>query len=289
MAILSKMVNLTMLTWFKKNWALSILILIGLIYLKNTFSPSSLMAPEAYTDLSANLGSAIPGRQAAPSTSSDRIVITDTSLSLHVKDVSQTIKNIDQQTKDLGGFLVSSHLSKPELAASGNIIVRVPTDKLTSAMEAFKLMAIKVVSESITGRDVTDQYEDLEARLAILNKTKAKFETIMDQAVSVTDLLNVQRELVNLQSQIDSVKGSQDYLQKSADLSKITIYLSTDDLSLPYAPTNAWRPLVIVKTAVRSLLTTLRSLASLVIWSVIYSPLVVLAIFAYKRFKRRQH
>jgi len=278
MAILSKMVNLTMLTWFKKNWALSILILIGLVYLKNTSSPrlfpsttsktASLMAPEAY-DLSANLGSAIPSRQVAPSSSPDRIVITDTSLSLQVKDVSQTIKNIDQQTKDLGGFLVSSHLSKPELAASGNITVRIPSDKLQLALESFRSLAVKVVSESIVGTDVTDQYEDLDARLDVLNKTKAKFESIMDQATKITDLLEVQRELVNLQTQIDNIKGRQDYLTKSANLSKVVIYLSTDDLSLPYAPTNVWRPIVTVKTAVRSLLTTLRSLGNLVIWNLI--------------------
>lgn len=298
MAILSKMVNLTMLTWFKKNWALGILILIGLVYLKNTFSPrlfssttsktASLMAPEVYTDLSANLGSAIPSRQAVPSTSPDRIVITDTSLSLQVKDVSTSIITIENTTKEFGGFLVNSHLSKPELAASGNITVRIPSDKLQPALESFRLLAVKVVSESVVGTDVTDQYEDLGARLDVLNKTKAKFESIMDQAVKITDLLEVQRELVNLQSQIDNIKGRQDYLSKSANLSKVVIYLSTDDLSLPYAPTNAWRPVVVIKTAVRSMLTTLRSLASLVIWLAIYSPLIALALFAYKRIKKRQ-
>ena len=290
-----------MINWLKKNWFLVLVVLFVIFYSKRNYplTTNRLSLPiigggnASYESLdmapSADLDSSIPRNKSAPSTSSDRIVIQDTSLSLHVKDVSATIKDIETKTSEFGGFLVNSHLSKPELAASGSIVVRVPTEKLSLAMEFFKKMAIKVVSESVNGRDVTDQYEDLDARLAILNKTKVKFETIMDQATAVNDLLNVQRELVNLQSQIDRVKGRQDYLKKSADLSKITIYLSTDDLSLPYAPSNTWRPLVIVKTAIRSLLTTLRGLGSLVIWLAIYSPLIGLAYLGYRLILKKKN
>jgi len=96
----------------------------------------------------------------------------------------------------------------------------------------------------------------------------------MSKAYSVTDLMTVQRELINLQSQIDSLKGQQKYLEQSAKLTKITIYLSTDELSLPYAPTNEWRPTVIFKEAVRSLLTFLRGIAGFLIWLVVYSPII---------------
>ena len=109
----------------------------------------------------------------------------------------------------------------------------------------------------------------------------------MDQAVKVTDLLEVQRELVSLQSQIDSVIGQQQYYQKSADLSKVVIYLSTDDLSLPYAPTGQWRPLVVFKTAVRSLLQTLRSVGNLIIWLAVYSVIIVPLYLLFKFIKKK--
>lgn len=289
-----------MINFLKKNWLLAILVLVILYLLKGSSSfnrqsyPVSTLestgiamdsnlsyAPKAISTFSSR------SSQVAPSDSSNRLVITDTSLSLQVKDVSQSIKQIETETKNLGGFLVTSHLSKPELAASGNITIRVPTDKLSQALDIFRTLAVKVVSESVVGRDVTDQYEDLDARLQVLYKTKTKFESIMDQAIKVSDLLEVQRELVSLQSQIDTIVGQQQYYKKSADLSKITIYLSTDDLSLPYAPTNQWRPLVVFKTAVRSLLSTLRQVGSLVIWLAVYSPLILIGWFVYKFIKRR--
>jgi len=285
-----------MINFIKKNLVSLILalIVIALLNRNQTFSGSRLQSLPAVGSqyVSLDMASAPKmasnySREIAPSDSSDRLVITDTSLSLQVKDVSQSIKQIETEAKNLGGFLVNSHLSKPEIAASGNITIRIPTNNLSQALDIFRKLSVKVVSESVVGTDVTDQYEDLDARLQVLYKTKAKFESIIDQAIKVPDLLEVQRELVSLQSQIDSIVGQQQYYKKSADLSKVVIYLSTDDLSLPYAPTGEWRPLVVFKTAIRSLLQTFRSVANLIIWLVVYSTIIVPLSLIYRLIRKR--
>lgn len=211
--------------------------------------------------------------EVAPTDQSERLVIQETSLSLVVKDVSVAVNAIQQKTEQLGGFLVNSHVSKPQESGNGAIIVRVPSTKLAEALASFRSTGLRVTDEQVNGVDVTDQYVDLDARLKTLEKTKAKFEDILDKAIQVQDLLNVQRELINLQSQIDSVKGQQQLLKKSADLAKITVYLSTDEYSLPYAPAEPWRPNVIFKEAVRALVTRARSLATAGIWIVVFTPI----------------
>jgi len=223
----------------------------------------------------------------APTDTTNRLVIQDTNLSLVVKDVSGVISQIESTAKSFGGYLVNSYLSKPETAASGNIIIRVPEAKRSEVLAALKSFAVKVVSESVSGTDVTDQYVDLQANLDILNKTKAKFEEISAKAYTVNDLLEVNRELINVQSQIDSIKGQQKYYEQSAKLSKITVYLSTDELALPYAPTNEWRPTVILKSAVRSLVSLFRSLGTLIIWLVVFLPVIIPAIFLYRWFRNK--
>lgn len=229
-----------------------------------------------------------PDSETPPTSGQDRLVIRETTLSMVVKDVSESIKTIQQKTEDLDGYMVNSHLSKPEESASGAITVRVPEEKLSDALDAFRRAGLRVVDENVSGRDVTDQYVDLEARLATLNKTKTKFEEILDKAIQVQDILTVQRELVNLQSQIDSVKGQQQYLSQSAKLSKITVYLSTDEFSLPYSPADPWRPNVVFKLAVRSLVSNLRNIGSALIWITVYSPLwvpILIVVFFVKRKK----
>jgi len=276
-----------------------ILVVIGIFYVKNIFLNS--IASRSQIDLMSVAGSGFgggaknmaslmelyPSQQVAPTDTTDRLVIQNSSLSLQVKDVAEVIKGIEETAKSLGGFLVNSNLSKPEGAASGTISVRVPEGKRAEAMTAFKKMAVKVVSESVIGTDVTDEYVDLEAQLAVLNKTKQKFEEILDKATAINDLLNVQRELISLQSQIDSVKGQQKYYEQSAKLSIVTIYLSTDALALPYAPTNEWRPAVIFKDAVRSLVLVLRAGGSLLIYAVVLIPIWVPAILIIKYVRKR--
>ncbi len=281
-----------MIDWLKRNWLVVILLLLivgnylsknilGIRNLDFISGPASyessydtIMSQSAAGGLSSlgSLGNRSSQNMAPPTDNPNRLVIQDTSLSLVVKDVPRTIKDIESKTSSLGGFLINSNLNRPEQSASGTISVRIPHDRIAEALEAFKGFSVKVVSENVYGRDVTDQYEDLGAKLEILNKTKAKYEAILENAVAVSDLLNVQRELVSLQSQIDSLKGQQEFYKQSSNLSRINIYLSTDELSLPYTPDNSWRPAVVFKTAIRSLLGTFRSLGSAVIWLFVFSP-----------------
>lgn len=287
-----------MINFLKKNWLIIILILIIVFLSKDQLvSKNKTQSSLSYTSFdegSVGKLSLAPAAgsfrsEAAPVETKDRLVIKDTSMSLLVKNVPESISKVEETAKSFGGYLVDSYLSKPEESANGHITIRVPETKRSEALVAFKNLAVKVVSESVSGNDVTDEYVDLEARLAVLNKTKIKFEEIMDKAYSVNDLLNVQRELINLQSQIDSLKGQQKYYEQSAKLSKIMVYLSTDELSLPYAPDNSWRPAVVFRTAVRSLVSNLRSLANLIIWIVVYLPLfapaVILFVFIRRKFK----
>ena len=229
--------------------------------------------------------------ETAPSTSEKRLVIETSNLSLVVKNVQEVSRQIIKKSKELGGFMVENSLTKPEESPFGTVIVRVPDEKTDEALDYFRSLALKISSEKILGQDVTDQYEDIGERLATLEKTKVKFEEILVKAEKINDILQVQKELISLQRQIDNLKGRQEYLEKSAALTKITVYLSSDELALPYQPEGVFRPQVIFKQAVRSFLKTLRVLAGLLIWLGVYLPVwggILLIIFIVKWLKKKR-
>lgn len=293
-----------MLNLLKKYWFVVLVIALAYSYIRNNLSynliPSLVGRSSNYesADIS-GLGSMSPAMTKslsvarydtsstiAPSDSQNRLVVQDTSLSLVVNDVSKSIRDVQEIASKMGGFLVNSYLSRPEVGGNGNISIRVPESKRADALDEFKKLSVKVVSESVSGTDVTDQYQDLDSRLEVLYKTKAKFEDILESANNVSELLNVQREIINLQSQIDSLIGQKKYYEQSAKLSKITVYLSTDELALPYTPQNSWRPEVIFKNASRSLLINLRQFGTLLIWIMVYSPIILLGVGMFWFFKR---
>ncbi|OGK17582.1 hypothetical protein A2774_04720 [Candidatus Roizmanbacteria bacterium RIFCSPHIGHO2_01_FULL_39_12c] len=218
----------------------------------------------------------------------NRLVIQESYLSLQVTNVRESQDQIIGTAEDLGGYMVNRSLSNPQDAPTASVTVRVPSDKLKQALEAYRNLAVKVVSENLNGTDVTDQYVDNEARLATLEKTKTKFEEILASAIRVQDILEVQRELINLQSQIDAVIGQQKYYEQSAAMARLTVYLSTDEFALPYSPSESWRPEVIFKQAIRSLITHVRKLGTALIWLAVYSPVWLIGLLLI-RFLRKKN
>ena len=229
-----------------------------------------------------------PISDVAPVLSPTRMTVYDTSLAMQVKDVKETLGKIETLATTNGGYLVDSNLSQPDSSANGNATIRVPLDKRANTLESLRTMGIKVVSENNSGYDVTDQYTDLDARLATLKKTYAKFNSMLDESKTVQDTLQVQRELINIQAQIDSIVGQQKYLDATSKLTRISVSLATDDLSLPYTPDQAWRPTVIFKQATRSLLLSLRSLGNGIIWLAVYSPFWGAALVGYFFYRKRR-
>jgi hypothetical protein len=297
------------INWIKNNKLSSLLLLIVLYFLlKNTFSffgfkktPLLQRADYGYSSksmLPVGVGGGgevtsdiIPPSQEAPPTTDvkNRLVIKESYLSLLVNNVVNVQKQIIKKAESLAGYMVNSNLDNPQEAATATVIVRVPSEKLDEALDYFRGLSVKVISENLQGQDVTDQYVDIESRLSTLLKTKAKFEEIMEKATEIQDILNVQREIVNLQSEIDGLKGQKQYLEQSAKLAKLTLYLSTDELALPYAPSEAWRPQVIFKQAVRSLVGSLRKIGTVIIWLTVYSVVwipVGIILFIFYRKKR---
>ncbi len=237
--------------------------------------------------MSLNQGIGVPQPVYEPaSNSQNRVVIQSSDMSLVVKDVKSTGDQIIQYAKNIGGFMVDTSYSNPTESPYAQVAVRVPTDRLDESLKYFRSLAVKVSSENLTGTDVTDQYQDLDARLNTLRTTKSKFDEIMTKAVTAPEIMQVEQEIINLQQQIDSVTGEKLALSDNAKLTKITVYLSSDELALPYVPDNSFRPSVIFKEAVRSLVNSLRSLASALIWLSVFSVIWVPVLIAYLGFRR---
>lgn len=237
-----------------------------------------------------NLGSRVlmTENESAPAPEiQNRLVVSNSYLSLLVTNVQKDLSQILSITESLGGYMVNTNLNNPSDAPTATLTVRVPSNRLSQALESIRGLAVKVISENLEGEDVTDQFVDNEARLETLNRTKAKFEEILAKATQISDILQVQREIINLQSQIDSIKGNQNYLEKNAQMAKLTIYLSTDELALPYAPSETWRPEVIFKQAVRSLVSQVRKLGTLFIWLFVYSIIWIPVFFILYFLKKR--
>jgi hypothetical protein len=207
------------------------------------------------------------------SQSTERLVIKTGRFSIVVADVPTAVKSVNEYAVQKNGYVVSSETSKAGLAPYATVIIRVPATIFDEGVGDIKALG-DVQSELINGQDITEEYVDLEARLKNLRATESQYLEIMKKAYKIEDILQVQNYLSNVRAEIESMMGRMKYLKDSADMSTITVNLSTDPEALPVVDdTDKWKPWNAVKESARGLLGLAKSLSYVVIWFAVYIPL----------------
>ncbi len=153
---------------------------------------------------------------------------------------------------------------------SGQITIRVDKANFDAVLNKIKALG-KVKNVNITVSDVTQEYVDNESRLKNLDSQRTSLLKLMDKSVTVKDSIEIQRELSNVEGQIEIIKGRQNYLDNLIGYSTIDITIAE-----PQAITESNQGGFIgaIRRGATGALTVLRVIATGLI---AISPLLVLA------------
>ena len=167
-----------------------------------------------------------------------RIIIREVDMGLVVDDIQSTIDRIADMAADAGGWVVDSGRSSLH---GGNISIRVPADLLDSTIAELRRIAKKVDAELTTSRDVTDEYVDLGARLKNQQATEQALLALLERAESVEAALAVQRDLTNVQQEIERLSGRIKFLEETSAFSliRVTLRLSAMEMAVDAGPDQA--------------------------------------------------
>ncbi len=158
----------------------------------------------------------------AEASPNERIVIANSTLTMTVTDLNQTISRLTEIVMGSGGWVVSSDIKG---AARAVLVARVPAEDLSGIVTTFKEGAIEINSESLDSRDVTKQYIDNTSKLTSLEATEKALLELMGKTEKVEEVLEVRRELTDVQSELEVLKGQIKYLEESSAYSLITTNL----------------------------------------------------------------
>lgn len=213
----------------------------------------------------------------------ERIVIKNADIAIAVKDPGETMDEITARAEALGGFVVSSNLYQTHLESGAEvpeayITIRVPAERMLEVLEEIKTGANQVLSENISGQDITREYTDLQSRLRNLQEAEVQLREIMASAIRTEDVLQVLNQLSQVSGEIELIKGQINYFEEAAALSAISISIKADEAVQPLN-IGGWEPVGVAKDAVQALVDTLQTIGDLLIWALIYIlPLAILAL-----------
>jgi hypothetical protein len=190
----------------------------------------------------------VPGEMAAPGEAvagdaavTDRSVITTGSVSLTVADPIRSAEDAATIVEEAGGR-VDSRTETPETenqSASANLSLRIPVGDLDRTLDALRALGT-VNYVSLNASDVTQQSQDLDARITALSTSVDRLLALMAQATTTTDLIAIEGELSTRQAELEGLKSQRDYLSDQVEYSTITLDLYSTGTVAPGAPDNFW-------------------------------------------------
>ncbi len=215
-----------------------------------------------------------PTNTGTPPSGKSKIVKTG-SLNLLVKNVEEASAHITDIRNQMGGQPGNATFNEYSPGVrSGDITIWVPSDKFDETMIALKKLALRVENESIRADDVSAQFVDLSARLKNLHAAEAQYVEIMKRAGTINDILNVTNQLNSTRSQIEELQGQLDYLTHQVALSSIHISLTQE--AVPGSVTTEWRPLTVIKEAMKQSLNDLTDFVDMLLVFLVRLPILLL-------------
>jgi hypothetical protein len=188
-------------------------------------------------------------------------------------DLNKTINDATDVVLQAKGLYVGSSTSVPEgEPASGQVTFRVPVDAFEPVLRQLKELGTYRGEKSST-EDVTNQYVDLNGQLAAWRAQERVYLRLLDRAKSVADVIAVQNQLQQVQSNIERLQGQLNHLEDQSSFSTIVLQLTEPGAGGP-APQPTGRLARAWATAVNGLGVMAAAVLVAVVW---LTPVVVLA------------
>lgn len=150
-------------------------------------------------------------------------VIKTAQIEIEVEDgeLGSAIRKGREIAEAAGGFVLSTSVEGDE-EGRGELVIRVPAGDFGEAMSALEKLG-KVAAETVRGEDVSQEFVDLEARLRNATAQETVLFRLYDRSNTIADTIRVQRELEDVQLEIERLRGRLRFLSDQTDLSTISM------------------------------------------------------------------
>ena len=244
----------------------------------------------------------------APQTDAERaafaashMIIKNADIKLLVEDTDIAIDRATQAIGDMNGYIISSRVWYQPWYDGANykyatITIGVPVDQFERTLTRLRGLAVKVLDETASGEDVSNQFVDLQSQVTNLEATRDRIKSFLDQAQTVDEALRINAELANVEAQIEQIKGQMNYLQDRSAYSTITINFEPklpDELTPTPSPTPIpWNPGETFKDAGKTVTSAYQGIVDFLIWFFvvlvpIFAPPVIIIWALWKFFTRK--
>ena len=194
------------------------------------------------------------------------------------EDLDAMLDQVFAQAEALGGYVEDQNIHNGTAYAShryrsASLTVRIPAQSVDNFTEQVEKTA-NLVSSSRNLEDITLQYVDTETRLKALEVEEARLLELMEQAETMSDLLEIEGRLTEVRYEKERITSQLRTYDNQVNFA--TVYLDIEEV-LEYTPVE--EPTVWERISggfVDSLRGVGQGFADLLIWLIVMSPYLVI-------------
>lgn len=162
-------------------------------------------------------------------------IIRNGTMSISVGKAAETREEVSALLSNRQAYISNEHLENSDYQTLYSLQIRVPADQLDALVADIESLKGTVTAKSIQARDVTEEYIDLETRMANKQAYLEQYRALLKNAKTIEDILKVREQIRVLEEEIESVTGRLKYLSSQVSLSTLdlSIYQKKDYVYTP--------------------------------------------------------
>ncbi|MEV5612622.1 DUF4349 domain-containing protein [Streptomyces sp. NPDC052225] len=171
-------------------------------------------------------GSAGPQNAKKPPKLTGVHIIHTASLSVRVKDVPDARDKARTAAENAGGMVGNETTDRDGHGRErSRITLRVPQESYDDVLDQLSGSG-RLLKRSENAKDVTDQVVDVDSRIRTQRASVARVRELMDRASKLSDVVTLEGELSNRQSELEALLAQQASLKDRTTLATITLKLT---------------------------------------------------------------
>jgi hypothetical protein len=155
-----------------------------------------------------------------------RMIIRTGTMSIENESFDETENKAKEIVKNLGGYITNSTAQVNQSGKKqGTLTIRVLADKYDALLAELAKIG-KVMNQNISGRDVTEEYVDAEARLKTQRELESRLlQLLAEKTANLTAVVEVEQKLASVRENIERTEGRMRMLKDQASFSTVTVSL----------------------------------------------------------------
>jgi hypothetical protein len=158
-------------------------------------------------------------------------IIKTGGINFQSENIEKDYKAIRELLPKYNAYIENENQSKSDQQINYTLTIRVPSLVYDSLYSSISTIAFRLDNKYSNIEDVTERYYDLKLRIKNKKALEQRYIDLLNKATAVKDILEIERNLNEIRTEIEGLEGQFNYLSKQVNFS--TINLSFYEV-LPY-------------------------------------------------------